>query len=591
MADDAREVKSRIDIADVVGDYVPLRRAGSSLRGLCPFHAEKTPSFYVSPDRQTFHCFGCGKGGDVFTFIMEMESLSFRESLERLAERAGVKLSSPGERRATRGDSRLILDEADLFFRGALQGSGGEAARAYLARRNLSTDSWARFGLGWASQSWDALAKRLRVSGYPDENIKASGLVSESEKGGFYDRFRGRVMFPIRDETARITGFGGRLIDGDGAKYINSPESELFKKGKQLYLLHDAKKTIKEGKRAILTEGYLDAMRAHLSGFTETVASLGTSLTEEQATLLKRFTNLCYISYDADGAGREASIRGMYILQRRGVEVRVISLPEGRDPDDLLSEEGGAEVFESLLQKALPLPLYHVQIRRDALRSPQLRKTATEDVLSGLASLQPLDLQPYIPRIARSFGLLEHKFEREIERFRNTRESKSAIYAKGISKDESVYIDRGENIDGDIASRTIDLECAICSLVWSDEGLRSTIELSDIVPLFSDEAVVGVVTALVSGESPDALELRWREMGERNCPARISRGDAVLSEGMLGPEHAAKLIGDLRERSMKRRYEALKQKCLYGEATREEIAEYGGIAKRLKGSPQDVTAD
>ncbi|MDR3322022.1 MAG: toprim domain-containing protein, partial [Synergistaceae bacterium] len=330
----------------------------------------------------------------------------------------------------------------------------------------------------------------------------------------------------------------------------------------------------------------MDAIRAHLAGFTETVASLGTSLTEEQAVLLKRFTDLCCIAYDADGAGREASIRGMYLLQRHGVEVRVVSLPEGRDPDDLLLE-GGADAFEPLLQKALPLPLYHVGIRRSAMRTPELRKGAIEDVLSGLASLQPFDLQPYIPRIARSFGLLEHKLEREIERRRTG--AKSAIYARGISNDESVYIRGGENNEGDLtSSRTLDLECAFCSLVWRDEKLRDSLDFGEIVPLLSDEAVVGVVTALLAGESPDDLELRWREMGERNCPTRISRGDVVLSEGRLGSEHAAKLIGDLRERTMKRRYETLKQKCLYGEAAKEEAAEYRALAKKLKGNALDV---
>jgi DNA primase len=586
MSDDAREVKNRLDIAEVIGDYVPLRRAGASLKGLCPFHGEKTPSFLVSPDKQTFHCFGCGKGGDVFSFIMEIEGLSFREALERLAARAGVKLSSrpAGERRE---DPRAILDEADVFFRGALMEGGGTAARAYLERRSLDPDAWARFGLGWGPESWDALTNRLKASGRSDAEIVASGLVAEGGRG-FYDRFRGRVIFPVRDETGRLAGFGGRLIDGDGAKYVNSPEGDIFNKRKLLYLMHDAKRSIRERKRAILTEGYMDAIRAHLAGFTETVASLGTSLTEEQALLLKRFTDLCCIAYDADGAGREASIRGMYILQRHGVEVRVVSLPEGRDPDDLLREEG-ADAFGALLQKALPLPLYHTGIRRSAMRTPELRKGAIEDVLSGLATLQPLDLQPYITRIARSFGLLEHKFEREIERRRAG--AKSAIYAEGISDDESVYIERGENNKGDLASsRTLDLECAVCSLVWRDEVLRASLGIGEIVPLLSDEAAVGVVTALLSGESPDELELRWREMGERNCQSRISRGDAVLSEGCLGPEHAARLIGDLRERALKRRYEVLKQKCLYGEATKEETAEYGALAKKLKGNAQDTGA-
>ncbi|MDR1515269.1 MAG: DNA primase [Synergistaceae bacterium] len=586
MSSDISEVKSRIDIAELVGDYVQLRRKGASLKGLCPFHSEKTPSFTVSTDRQTFHCFGCGKGGDVFSFLMEIEGLSFHEALEQLARRAGVRLSKTAARGGEkRKDAGLVLEAAGDFFAKSLLGGGGEAPRLYLERRRFIREDWARFGLGWGPQAWDALLSHLRSSGFTDADIINSGVAGQGEKG-LYDRFRGRVIFPVHDEMGHIRGFGGRLIDGDGAKYVNSPEGELFNKRKLLYLMHAAKKTIRERGRVILTEGYMDAIRCHLSGFTEAVASLGTALTDEQASLIKRFTDLCYIVYDSDSAGQEASIRGMYVLSRKGVDVRVVSLSEGKDPDELLSGEEGAVLFASLLKKALPLPLYHVFVRRKDIRTPGKGKAAREDVLTGLASLQALDIQAYMPKIAEGFGVLQHQIEREIElRRRKAAGAKSAIYAEGNAGDSGVYINSGDNNEEErVRSRAADLECAVCSILWRDKDLRSSLSQIDVVPFLTDEAAAGVVSALLSGESPEELEARWRMLGETNCPGRIARGDAVLAEGGLGADHAPKMIAELRMRALKRRYDELTGKCLMGEAAAEEIAEKDCLAKKIKGN-------
>jgi DNA primase len=585
MPDDVREVKSRMDITELIGDYVQLRRTGSSLKGLCPFHSEKTPSFTVSPDRQTFHCFGCGKGGDVFAFLMEIEGLSFREALEQLAQRTGVKLSreAPEESGVKRKEAAIILEEAEKFFKDSLLGAGGEAPRLYLERRGLAREEWLRFGIGWGPQSWDALLTHMRKAGFADGEIVNSGLAGQGEKG-LYDRFRGRVIFPVRDEMGKIRGFGGRIIGGEGAKYVNSPEGELFNKRKLLYLMHAAKKTVRERGRVILTEGYMDAIRCHLAGFTEAVASLGTSLTEEQASLIKRFADLCYMVYDSDSAGQEASVRGMYILQRRGVDVRIACLSGDKDPDELLSGEDGEALFSSLLKKAMPLPLYHVFIRRKTLRTPGKGKAAREDVLAGLASLPALDIQPYIPKIAEGFGVLQHQLEREIEaRRRKAENSKSAIYAEGNGDVASVYIDSGENIEERGKSKETDLECAVCSIIWHDEELRSKLSQKDVVPFLTDEAAAGAVSALLSGESPEELEARWRALGETGCPGRIARGDAVLAEG-LGPDDAPKMIETLRKRALKRRYDELTVRCLRGEATKDEIAEKDDLAKKIKGN-------
>ncbi|MDR0764361.1 MAG: DNA primase [Synergistaceae bacterium] len=589
MSDDINEIKSRIDIVDLIGGYVKLKRAGKNFLGLCPFHSEKTPSFNVSPDRQTFHCFGCGKGGDIFSFVMETEGLGFREALSALAERAGVTLGSPGEVAAAasaKKDIRGALEAARDFFRSSLEGPGGEAARAYLARRNIAPQDASRFSLGWSPPSWDALSKYLSSKGFDNKTVIGAGLAAQGERG-VYDRFRGRVIFPVNDENGRVIAFGGRLLDGDGAKYVNSPEGPLYNKRRTLYLMDCAKRSVRERKRAILVEGYMDAIRAHMRGFTETVASLGTSLTEEQAALIKRFTDLCYISYDADGAGQSASIRGMYLLERHGLDVRVVTLPKNLDPDDFLSREDGERAFEAALKKALPLPLYHAHIRRRDLRAPGAARGAREEILSGLASLPPLDIAGYIPGIAGEFGILEHELQSEISARRSLRplhanpkkNENPDVFEEGIRGVSSVYINEGKKPRD---KKGLDLECAFCSLLWRDERLRSKWECGDIVPYFSDEAASGIAAALVSGDTPEELESRWRAMGERLCFERIAQGDAVAAAAGLSSEFAEKVLDDIRTRAARRRYEELKPLVIRGEASPQETADYLEAAKKLK---------
>ena len=579
MPDDVREIKSRLDIADVIGDYVPLKKKGNSLWGLCPFHTEKTPSFSVSRERQTFHCFGCGKGGDIFSFVMELDGLAFPEALELLASRAGVTLSertkSPVRRSSV--DGRVILEEALSFFRSSLMGESGSAVRAYLLRRGIPKESWSRFELGWGAASWDALMKHLLSSGYRKEELLSSGLVVAGERGA-YDRFRSRLIFSVRDEMGRLAGFGGRVIDGDGVKYVNSPEGDLFNKRRLLYFLHSAKKNIRDRGRIILTEGYMDAIRAHLAGFTETVASLGTALTEEHASLIKRFSDLCYIAYDADGAGQGAAVRGMYLLQKRGVDVRVVRLPDGKDPDDLLGAEDGIALFEQRLKKALPLPLYHTYAVRDALRTPGMQHKAREELFAGLASLPRLDVVEYIPAIARELRIFEHELSSEIELRCSTARTQEKS-REGLSHDAQPSDESALQF---IPDKELDLECAFCSLLWQNERIIMDFTETDLLSLFSDEATSGIIAAIISGCSPEELEERWRALGERSCPERIARGNALLARGELDAEHAGKLLNELRMNFLRRRYNFLKPLIISGEASDEERAEYFEYAKKIK---------
>jgi DNA primase len=422
--------------------------------------------------------------------------------------------------------------------------------------------------------------------GFDEKALIDAGLAVQGERG-VYDRFRGRVTFPVNDENGRIVAFGGRLIDGEGAKYVNSPESPLYNKRRTLYLMDSAKRSVRERKRAVLVEGYMDAIRAHMRGFTETVASLGTSLTDDQAALVKRFTDLCYISYDADGAGQAASIRGMYLLERHGLDVRVVTLPENLDPDDLLSREDGEHAFGAALKKALPLPLHHVHMRKRDLRTPGAARAAREEILSGLASLPALDIEEHIPNIARGFGILEHELRGEISArragrpLRPERNENPADFGEGIRDVSSVYID-GEEGEKPRDRKGLDLECAFCSLLWRDERLRSKWECGELVPYFSDEAASGIVAALVSGDAPGELESRWYAMGERLCFERIARGDAVADAAGLSSEFAEKLLDDIMMRAAWRRYEELKPLYIRGEASPQETAEYREAAKKLK---------
>ena len=576
--DEVQEIKSRLDIVEVIGDYVALKRNGKTWWGRCPFHNEKTPSFAVSPDRQTFHCFGCGKGGDVFTFIEEMEHIEFREALEKLAERAGVKLEARSGRKTAEAKALGSINVCALgFFRQALVSKGGEAARAYLARRSLSRESASRFELGWAPASWNSLIRHLKTNGYADAQIEESGLVSKSEKG-VYDRFRGRVMFPIYSITDRLIGFGGRIIDGEGAKYLNSPEGPLFNKRNNLYLLNKAKSSVREKGFVILTEGYMDAIRCHLCGYTNTVASLGTSLTEAQAALIKRMAGLCYICYDSDAAGQEASLRGMYILQRQGVSVKIVRLSGGKDPDEILLQEDGRRLFESALENAMALPVYHTALRSRDLRTPEKAQSAREDLFEGLASLPMFDVEPYLDKIGEILGVFAHEVRNEIE------QRQEKVRGKNLRPlpDEPPLPDL-EEADEPEEEPADDMECVFCSLLWGDAELRTALSRETIVPFLKDLTVQNIVTALMSGEPPESIEARWRQLGDSRGLGLIARGNGFIARENLTAEAALKILQLLRRRCIENRLNVLKSKMTRGTATEDEQMEYQRMNRILKG--------
>ncbi|HRV97179.1 MAG TPA: DNA primase [Aminobacteriaceae bacterium] len=571
-SDDVRRVKDRLDIVEVIGDYVRLKKAGNNFLGLCPFHDEKTPSFNVSPSRQTFHCFGCGQGGDVFSFIMEKENLSFREALETLAERAGVQLSSEGARTLRERSLFDIMERACSHFRSLLEKPEGEHAAAYLARRNLPREAWRNFELGWASPSWDALWKALSNEGVSFREAFDAGLVLEG-KNGPYDRFRGRIIFPVRDISGRLLAFGGRLLDGEGAKYINSPEGVLYSKRRSLYLLNRAKEAARSKDRLILVEGYMDAIRLHLNGFEETAASLGTSLTEEQALLIRRLTDRCFICYDSDIAGQEASIRGMYVLQKAGLDVRVVEIPEGKDPDDLLSLPDGKALFSKALEDARPLVLHHIHLRREMLRTPEKRRKASEDIISGIAMLSPVDASPYLPAVEAALGVLHHEFIPMLEEQRRKHSSQAREPVRDVPPDEET----GEE------QQPPDLvEAALCALLWRDCDLRRSADPVEIVSMLSDARLQTLASALLSASSAEDMEIYWHDIGDTFPMKAIAAGGVYCDELERAHDPYTILVDILSVRKHKREYDLLKTKLSRGTAANDELMRFQKLAMILK---------
>ncbi len=398
-------MKQQADIVRVVGEYVQLKKAGQNFRGLCPFHSEKTPSFNVHPVRQIFHCFGCGKGGDVFDFVMEMERCEFPEALRIVAEKCGIALPrpkehSPEERKEKQQRTVLVEmhHEAQTFFLKQLAGTlEGKAARAYLEDRGLDKDAIARFGIGYAPSGGDALLRHLKNK-YSEKLLADSGLISRDQGGRLFDRFRRRITFPISNESGKIVAFGARALGDDQPKYLNSPETPIYSKSNVLYHMDRAKEGIRRQDFAILVEGYMDAIAVARAGISNVVASCGTSLAEPQIKLLGRFTRRVIVNYDPDAAGQTATERSLSLLLEQDFEVRVLALPpvgdKKADPD-LFIREMGAEAYLKLLKEAPPYVDYLIS------RARQMDLTTAEGKLRAVNFLLPY-VQKIPNRILRS---------------------------------------------------------------------------------------------------------------------------------------------------------------------------------------------
>ncbi len=397
------EIRLRINVTDVVSEYVALKPGGKSLKGCCPFHAEKTPSFTVSEEFQSWHCFGCGEHGDIFSFLMKIENLTFPEALERLAKRAGLEVEKyEGGQQISRKDTLAHLNSlAAAYYSGLLRRS--TMAGEYLKSRGLADETVEQFRLGYSAPAWDGLVRHLTERRESLDAAAEAGLLIKKDQGGYYDRFRNRIVFPIVDVQERIIGFGGRAMGDDQPKYLNSPETPLFSKTRSLYGLNTARKSIAEGDRAIVVEGYMDVISVHQAGFTNCVATLGTALTPEHITILSRYTRKVILAYDADSAGMSAALKGAAMFDDADCDVRVVRFPGGDDPDSVLRAGRVAE-FGAAIDNALPIVDYRLAVLMDRhdLTTPVGRTAMLKEAVRMLADLRTgMEREVYITQLAR----------------------------------------------------------------------------------------------------------------------------------------------------------------------------------------------
>jgi DNA primase len=385
----ADRVKQQADIVRVIGEYVRLKKSGQNFSGLCPFHQEKTPSFSVSPVKQMYYCFGCGKGGDVFQFVMELEKSPFPEAVRTVAEKCGIAIPkprerSPEERRENQQRTALVdmhREAAAFFAKHLLQSPEGKAALGYLEDRGLDHAAITRFGLGFAPSGGDALCRALK-SKFAEKDLEVSGLVGRDQSGRFYDRFRRRIMFPISNEAGKVIAFGGRAMGDDMPKYMNSPETPIYSKSTVLYHLDRAKEALRHSDFAVLVEGYMDAIAVARAGIGNVVASCGTSLAESQIKLLSRFTQRIVVNYDPDTAGQAATERSLTLLLEKEFDVRVLALPGGADPDKFIKEKG-VDAYAKLLVQSPPYLDYLIG------RARLMDRTTAQGKVAALNFLMP----------------------------------------------------------------------------------------------------------------------------------------------------------------------------------------------------------
>ena len=405
------EIRMKNDIVDVISSYVKLQKKGSSYFGLCPFHNEKSPSFSVSPSKQMYYCFGCGAGGNVLTFIMEYENYSFPEALKYLADRVGVELPQQemSEEMKRQQDLRSrILDinkMAARYYYYQLRSDSGNQAMNYLKGRKLSEETIHKFGLGYSTKYGNDLYRYLKSKGISDELLAQSGLMNVDEKKGMYDKFWNRVIFPIMDVNGRVIGFGGRVMGDGKPKYLNSPETKVFDKSRNLYGLNIARTSRK--KYMLVCEGYMDVIAMHQAGFTNAVASLGTALTSQHASLLKRYTDEVILTYDSDEAGVKAALRAIPLLKEAGVSTKVLSMLPYKDPDEFIKALG-TEEFQKRIDEAKNSFLFEIDVlqRNYDMQDPQSKTAFYEETAKKLMSFeQELERENYIEAVAARYGI------------------------------------------------------------------------------------------------------------------------------------------------------------------------------------------
>ena len=434
------EIKSKLSVEEVISGYLQLQKAGRNMKANCPFHNEKTPSFVVSPERQMWHCFGCGEGGDIFTFVMKIEGLEFRDALKLLAEKAGVELKNTGYKSSDTGRKKRVLEIVEVsrkFYQECLKIKTGKKAFEYLLNRGLSKNIIEKFQLGYAPDSWDLLSKFLKKKGYQESEIFSAGMTVKKDRGGYYDRFRGRIMFPINNVSGQTIGFSSRVMPGQDesqAKYINTPETALYNKSQILYGLDKAKIAIRKNDLAILVEGNMDVIASFQAEIENVVAASGTALTNEQIKIIKRYTDNVAFSFDLDSAGIKAANRGIEIALAEGMNVQVITVPEGKDPADCV--KSSPDLWKKAVKNPKPIMEFYfdsVFAKYDATKIEDKKKIAAE-LLNIIAKISnKIEQSHYLQILAEKLSVDEKVL---VETLENTKKNESHFENK-FKKDDN----------------------------------------------------------------------------------------------------------------------------------------------------------
>ncbi len=526
------ELMARCDIADVVADYVPLTRKGGSLWGCCPFHSERTPSFHVVPERQMYKCFGCGKGGGVINFIMEIENLSYPDAVRFLAKRAGLEVPEEhgdGGFRKRRERLLALNKEAARYFHSVLHSPAGRAGVDYLfGKRRLSKATVTRFGLGMAPDGWDKLITEMKSKGYEKSELLEAGLVVLSKEGRVYDRFRNRVMFPIIDLRGDVIGFGGRVLDDSTPKYLNSPDTPIFNKGRNLFALNIAKKN-RLG-RIILTEGYMDTLSLHQAGFDCAVASLGTALTGDHAQLLARYTKEVVIAYDGDGAGVSAAQRAIGLLEKTGMKVRVLRMKGAKDPDEFIGKYG-AEAFAKLLDQSEN----HIEYRIDQVKGKYdltddaQRVEFLKEAVPILAQLpSPAEREIYGARCAELAGVSAEVVTQEVKRERSRLSWKAKKQKERRDLTPTVQLQPKERALRYDNIRSARAEEGVLRLVVLDPELFGSAAVLE--PEHFSAPLLGKVFGLLRARWTSGLSVSLAALAGELEPAEMSHLSGVLTQ-------------------------------------------------------------
>lgn len=527
-----QQLKQYSDIERIVSGYVQLKKKGRYLSGLCPFHSEKSPSFFVYPQTQSFYCFGCGAGGDVITFIRQIENLEYMEAVRFLADRCGMTVPQDSEDDGRARLKKRVLEinrETARYFYDCLMSEQGKDAYAYLIRRGRDRKTIRRFGLGYAPDSWHGLVEHLRSKGFSEKEMVEANVAVQSQKGGAYDRFRNRVMFPIIDVRGNVIAFGGRALDDKGAKYLNSSDTIVFKKSKNLFALNFAKTSKLPG--LILAEGYMDVIAIHQAGFDNAVATLGTSLTEDQARLISQYTDKVVLAYDSDGPGQAATKRALNIFDEVGVKVTVLSMTGAKDPDEYI-QKYGRERFAMLIdgsRNALEFELSRLRSRYDVQTSDGKVSFLKEACKLFAGIRNPVEREVYITQVANELEISPQAIKAQIQSLDKQEQRRERRQQKA---DTNIYIGRMAAAKNDV-SRQVNLRYAMaeegilyCLMKNPDfyQTVREKIGAEDFVTEVNRELYTAIAKRLEASQPVEMLDL-----SAELSPQAMGRVSAILA--------------------------------------------------------------